>query len=194
MPTLPSISRRLSAIFKPGLREGSDGKMSPNNPLADSLSAKVIPSQPADTDLRNSARIDVLRPSQHPLCTVERLSIPVGREFVRGFLHLPSGYSRDIVRRVAAAAILCSGAGGGVAGPSGSYVSIGDKLATLHQGVPVLRVDYRYAANTKPCSEDVIAAMDYLESAYSINKFVLVGWSFGGAPVFTVAAKEKGKG
>jgi hypothetical protein len=167
--------------------------MSPDKPLADSSSAKIIPSQPADTDLRHATHFDALTPSQEPRCTVERLSMPVGREFVRGFLHLPSGYSRDNVDRVAAAAILCSGAHGGVAGPSGSYISIGDKLATLHQGVPVLRVDYRYAADTKPCSEDVIAAMDYLENEYSIAKFVLVGWSFGGAPVFTVAAKEKGK-
>lgn len=168
--------------------------MSPNKALVDSSSAKTNPSQPADTDLRHTPHVDVLRSSQEPLCTVERLSIPVRREFVRGFLHLPSGYSRDNVDRVAAAAILCSGAGGGVAGPSGSYISIGDKLATLHHGVPVLRVDYRYAADLKPCSEDVIAAMDYLEKVYSITKFVLVGWSFGGAPVFTVAAREKGKG
>jgi len=79
-----------------------------------------------------------------------------------------------------------------VAGPSGSYIAIGDKLASLNHGVPVLRVDYRYAADIKPCSEDVVAAMEYLESTYSISKFVLVGWSFGGAPVFTVAANEKG--
>lgn len=110
-----------------------------------------------------------------------------------GFLHLPSGYSRDSLDRIAAAVIICSGAGGGVAGPSGLYVSMGDKLASLRHGVPVLRVNYRYAAQTKPCSEDVIAAMNYLEKTYSITRFVLVGWSFGGAPVFTVAASEKGR-
>lgn len=159
----------------------------------ESSSVNPVPSQTTDADLRHTAHFNSLEPSQQPLCTVERLSIPVGREFFRGFLHLPASYSAENVERVAAAAILCSGAHGGVAGPSGSYIAIGDKLATLKHGVPVLRVDYRYPADTKPCSEDVVAAMDYLENTYSINKFVLVGWSFGGAPVFTVAANEKGK-
>ncbi|KAL1967190.1 hypothetical protein VTN77DRAFT_3481 [Rasamsonia byssochlamydoides] len=32
--------------------------------------------------------------------------------------------------------------------------------------------------------------MDYLAEQYSSSKFVLVGWSFGGSPCFTVAANE----
>jgi dienelactone hydrolase len=32
--------------------------------------------------------------------------------------------------------------------------------------------------------------MDYLAEQYASTKFVLVGWSFGGSPCFTVAAKE----
>jgi uncharacterized alpha/beta hydrolase family protein len=30
---------------------------------------------------------------------------------------------------------------------------------------------------------DVLTAMSELEESYQIKKFVLVGWSFGGAPV-----------
>lgn len=33
--------------------------------------------------------------------------------------------------------------------------------------------------------------MDYLRDHFQAQHFVLVGWSFGGAPCFTVAAKEK---
>jgi dipeptidyl aminopeptidase/acylaminoacyl peptidase len=53
-----------------------------------------------------------------------------------------------------------------------------------------LRLDYREPAQTTYCSTDVIAALDYLAEKYRSSKFVLVGWSFGGSPCFTVAAKE----
>lgn len=33
--------------------------------------------------------------------------------------------------------------------------------------------------------------MSYLEGAYGLNRFVLVGWSFGGAPVFTVGGSDE---
>ena len=32
--------------------------------------------------------------------------------------------------------------------------------------------------------------MSHLESTYGLNRFVLVGWSFGGAPVFTTAGQD----
>ncbi|KEF54895.1 uncharacterized protein A1O9_09338 [Exophiala aquamarina CBS 119918] len=191
MPKFKLIGRRLSAIVKPRLEQGSTVVIIPAKAPTESSFINAVSSQPPNADLCYTAHFNALEPSQQPLYTVERLSIPVSREFVRGFLHLPPSYSAQNAERVAAAAILCSGAGGGVAGPCGSYITIGDKLATLNHGVPVLRVDYRYPADTKPCSEDVVAAMDYLENTYSISKFVLVGWSFGGAPVFTVAANEK---
>jgi hypothetical protein len=41
------------------------------------------------------------------------------------------------------AAILLSGAGRGVLGPSSMYLSLADKLASLSQPVPALRLDYR---------------------------------------------------
>jgi len=35
--------------------------------------------------------------------------------------------------------------------------------------------------------------MDYLSDRFSSRRFVLVGWSFGGAPAFTVAAENRSK-
>ena len=88
------------------------------------------------------------------------------------------------------AAILLSGAGGGVVGPSGIYLPIADKLALLNKGIPVMRLDYRVPAQNRYCVTDVKAAMDYLQNEYSVSRFVLTGWSFGGAPVFTVGGKD----
>ena len=77
-------------------------------------------------------------------------------------------------------------------GPSAMYISMGDKLASPSNGhgIPVLRLDFRYPARNRYCVADTIAAMDYLEQRFAISRFVLVGWSFGGAPVFSAAAKE----
>jgi len=83
-----------------------------------------------------------------------------------------------------------SGASGGVAGPSSIYISIGDKMASLRRGIPVLRMDYRYPARNKYCVADVVAAMDFLQRTLGVSRFVLVGWSFGGAPVMTVGGQD----
>ncbi|CAI4214158.1 unnamed protein product [Parascedosporium putredinis] len=40
------------------------------------------------------------------------------------------------------------------------------------------------------CVEDVRAAMAFLRDMYGIERFILVGWSFGGAPVFTVSGAD----
>lgn len=105
---------------------------------------------------------------------------------VPAFLHLPENYQNQ----QSTAAILLSGAGGGVVGPSGIYLSMADKLASLENGLPVLRMDYRIPARNKYCVADVLAAMDYISAQYSVSRFVLVGWSFGGAPVFTVGGQD----
>ncbi|RAL15904.1 uncharacterized protein BO97DRAFT_403120 [Aspergillus homomorphus CBS 101889] len=102
-------------------------------------------------------------------------------------LHQPRNYNAREVH--GAAVILISGAGGGVSGPSGIYPSLADKLTTL-LSIPVIRLDYREPARTQYCTADVIAAMDYLGQQYQSRRFVVVGWSFGGSPCFTVAAKE----
>jgi len=78
-----------------------------------------------------------------------------------------------------------------VLGPSSIYPSIADKLASLPNGIPVLRLDYRYPGMNKYCVADVQAALKYLETRYAISRFVLVGWSFSGAPVFTLGGSDK---
>ncbi|KAL4978171.1 Alpha/Beta hydrolase protein [Aspergillus desertorum] len=102
-------------------------------------------------------------------------------------LHSPRNYDPAKARN--AAVILISGAGGGVSGPSGIYPSLADKLAIL-LGIPVMRLDYRVPARTEYCVPDVAAAMDHLHDHHGSSRFVVVGWSFGGAPCFTIAAQE----
>jgi pimeloyl-ACP methyl ester carboxylesterase len=121
--------------------------------------------------------------------SVQALTIKVNDDHdgtVPGFLHIPAATSPP----KGFAVILLSGAGGGVVGPSSIYLSIASKLSSLRTAIPVLRLDYRYPARNNYCVRDVIAAMDYLESKYAISKFILVGWSFGGAPVFTVGGTD----
>jgi hypothetical protein len=131
----------------------------------------------------------ILNPGNRKPRDIKSLTIKVNDDpdgAVPGFLHLPAPSSM----KPDFAAILLSGAGGGVVGPSSIYLSIADKLSSLNPGIPVMRLDYRYPARNKYCTRDVLAAMDYIESNHSISKFVLVGWSFGGAPVFTVAGMD----
>jgi pimeloyl-ACP methyl ester carboxylesterase len=102
-------------------------------------------------------------------------------------LHEPRSY--NLTEAKGAAVVLVSGAGGGVSGPAGIYLSLGDKIALL-LGIPCIRLDYRKPARTEYCSADIRASFDYLKEHFSSSSFVLVGWSFGGSPCFTVAAQE----
>ena len=133
--------------------------------------------------------------SRH-LCTVKPLDLTVSNpdtvKTVPAFLHVPQNYRREQSEgREKTAAILLSGAGGGVVGPSSIYLSIADKLASPNRGIPVMRLDFRYPARNKYCVLDVLAAMDYLQNGHAVSRFVLVGWSFGGAPVFTVGGQDE---
>ena len=78
-----------------------------------------------------------------------------------------------------------------MAGPSCIYLSLACKLATLGRGIPCLRLDYRYPSTTGPCINDVKAGMAYLRDMSGLDRFVLIGWSFGGAVVFSVAAEDQ---
>jgi len=133
--------------------------------------------------------------SQERTCKLKPLAIKVDDELhgnVSGFLHIPQHYRHTkATAREKTAAILLSGSSGGVLGPSSIYPSIADKLASLPNGILVLRLDYRYPGMNKYCVADVQAAMKYLETRYAISRFVLVGWSFGGAPVFTLGGSDK---
>jgi len=105
---------------------------------------------------------------------------------VPGILHLPA----TDAEKVDGAVILLSGAGGGISGPSGMYPSLALKLSSL-LAIPTLRLDYRYPARTRSCVQVVLSGMQYLTDHLGTNRFVLVGWSFGGAPCFTVGALAK---
>jgi len=135
-------------------------------------------------------------------CSVEAIDINVPSEdtvtdtvkAVSAFLHTPQNHIREQHEGTEkTGAILLSGAGGGVVGPSSIYLSIADKLACLRRGLPVMRLDYRYmySARNDCCVSDVLAAMRYLQNGCAISRFVLVGWSFGSAPVFTVGGQDE---
>ena len=169
-------------------------KMSKPQPQGStSLSSHSRPSTPSKP-AKLSSYTGLAHPPHNPKpAIVKPLTIKVNDGpdgSVPGFLHLPP----DIPASSSApstAAILLSGAGGGIVGPSSIYLSLADKLATLKHPVPSLRLDYRFPARNKYCVRDVLAAVNLLESEYKLSKFVLVGWSFGGAPVFTVGGMDQ---
>lgn len=157
--------------------------------------------------LAHPPHLSRLESASHKHAVVEPLSIDVPDRqdgFVPGFLHLPpdfftsppSHHQHPQHRTTLpphhhrTAAILLSGAGGGVTGPSGIYLSLACKLASLGTGIPALRLDYRYPARTAQCINDAKAGMQYLKDMYGLDRFVLVGWSFGGAVVFSVAGED----
>ncbi|KAJ9212944.1 hypothetical protein DTO166G4_5448 [Paecilomyces variotii] len=115
-----------------------------------------------------------------------RVKDPLDHE-APAILHEPRNYNRQQANE--SAVVLISGAGGGVSGPAGIYPSLADKFSLL-LNIPCIRLDYRQPAREKYCTADVIAAFDYLATHYSSKNFVIVGWSFGGSPCFTVAARE----
>lgn len=128
-------------------------------------------------------------------CRPTNVSIPVESvaEWVEGLLHLPpekASSSTSGLGRVAV--IMFAGIYGGFDGPSGIYEEVGLRLANNSPGIPVLRLDYRYPSILPDCIEDVRSSMTYLEGKYAISKFVLVGWSFGGAVAYTTTALDKG--
>lgn len=139
--------------------------------------------------------IDKLEKISGKVARVEPLSIQVEDDqdgFVAGFIHLPPSFTSRTTMQShhQTAVILLSGAGGGVTGPNSLYLSLACKLAVLGVGIPTLRLDYRYPARNQYCVDDVKAAIEYLGDMYGLTHFVLVGWSFGGAPVFTVGGDD----
>lgn len=153
-------------------------------------------SQPPDITtyigLEQTPRVTRLATKKTHQVKVEPLSIQVidaQDGLVPGFLHMPPDFTLPAPHNHhRTAAVLVSGAGGGVVGPSSIYLSLAAKLAAL--GVPALRLDYRYPARNRYCVADVRAAIGYLQDTYGLDRFVLVGWSFGGAPVFTVGGSD----
>lgn len=164
------------------------------------FSLPTPPTKPTSTPKHNGPKhapaSKSLKKANKRLCTVKVLRIsspkPDSEWFFPAYLHLPKDYRREAdERHEKTAVILMSGASGGVAGPSSIYISMADKIASLRRGIPVLRMDYRYPARNKYCVADVVAAMDFLQRTLGISRFVLVGWSFGGAPVMTVGGQDE---
>lgn len=142
-------------------------------------------------DVVHPPHLNRLKSAAKQQAHVEPLSIQVSDDGTApAFLHLPPSFVRAPTTYHRVAAILLSGAGGGLTGPSGIYLSLACKLATLGEGMPSLRLDYRFPAYNRYCVEDVRAAMAFLRDMYGIERFILVGWSFGGAPVFTVSGAD----
>ncbi|KAJ5887339.1 hypothetical protein N7504_011386 [Penicillium tannophilum] len=129
-------------------------------------------------------------PSTPKLCIANKVNIKVSDphdHYAPAIIHEPpiiyevQSYGQADKRT--SAVVLVSGAGGGVSGPGA------DKIALL-LSIPCIRLDYRIPAETKTCTADIRAAFDHLHEKYGAQKFLVVGWSFGGSPCFTVAAEE----
>jgi dienelactone hydrolase len=69
------------------------------------------------------------------------------------------------------------------------WVSLAHKLARLCN-VPALRLDYREPSSTRYCTEDIRAAVRFLNNRFGVTDIVLACWSFGSAPAFTAASQE----
>lgn len=108
------------------------------------------------------------------------VEIQTSRGAVRAVLHRAEG--------ARGAAVLVSGAGGGVAGPSGVYGDLAERLRA--DGVTSLRLDYREPNDLPECTYDALAALDAL-GRRGVEKAVLVGWSFGGAVVISAGVESE---
>lgn len=165
--------------------------LSTNSPVP----SKPSTPRPRDHPVAAPPRTSSALPIDDPGPIISNLKFPVKDSYggsAHGFLHMPPTSAKVSPVHSRTAAILLSGAGGGVTGPSGMYLSLATKLPSLPQlPIKVLRLDYRYAARTGPCVEDAKAAMTYLGEHFAVDRFVLVGWSFGGAPVFTLAGRDE---
>jgi pimeloyl-ACP methyl ester carboxylesterase len=108
------------------------------------------------------------------------VEIRTPRGAVRGMLHAADG--------ARGTAVLVSGAGGGVVGPSGVYAELSERLRA--DGVTALRLDYRKPNDLPECVYDVLASLDALGRA-GVERAVLVGWSFGGAVVISAGSTSE---
>jgi hypothetical protein len=121
-----------------------------------------------------------------------RITVPVGSygEECAGILQLPANLSIERENRPVAAAVFVAGIFNHLEGPSYIYEAVSHNLETISCRIASLRLNYRHPGKTQPCVEDIQAAMTYLDQNHGISQFVLIGWSFGGAPVFAVAAQD----
>ncbi|KAL9658794.1 hypothetical protein ABK040_005948 [Willaertia magna] len=86
-----------------------------------------------------------------------------------------------------AGVVMIAGAGGGVYGPCGMYEELCNEFCK-NPNIISLRFDQRFPAQLSDGVWDNQAAIKYLVNHYEIEKFVIIGWSFGGAVVLQTAA------
>lgn len=103
--------------------------------------------------------------------------IATPRGAVRGVYHPVEGATSAVV--------MVGGAGGGVAGPSQAYPALAARLQAA--GIAALRLDYRVPATMSECVYDLDAGLDELRRM-GLQRFALLGWSFGGAVVISSGA------
>jgi alpha/beta superfamily hydrolase len=99
-----------------------------------------------------------------------QLAIMTPRGKVTGLYHPAEGATSAVV--------MVGGALGGVAGPSGAYPALAQRLQAAE--IAALRLDYREPEHMNECVYDLDAGVDELRRR-GLKRFALVGWSFGGA-------------
>ena len=104
------------------------------------------------------------------MLTSVRMDIPVPGGMVHAQLHCA-----DAAR---GAAVLVSGARGGLDGPSGIYPELASRLQMA--GIAAVRLNYRSPNRLTECVADVHAAVTAIRR-HGVERAVLIGWSFGGA-------------
>jgi dienelactone hydrolase len=94
----------------------------------------------------------------------------------------------DAIEGARGAIVMVGGAGGGLQGPAGIYGELARRLS--EDNIASIRVDYRIPNNIQECIYDVLAAIAALNH-HGIDRFVLLGWSFGGAIVISAGAASE---
>jgi hypothetical protein len=103
-----------------------------------------------------------------------QIEIATPRGVVRGMYHPAESATGAVV--------MVSGALGGVAGPSGAYPALAKRLQAVE--IAALRLDYREPENMNECVYDLDSGLEELRRR-GVERFALVGWSFGGAVVIS---------
>lgn len=98
------------------------------------------------------------------------MNIEIGRNRLRGIVHVPSNGNR-----FTNCVLMVAGAGGGMFGPSGIYPTLSRKLQK--SGVLALRLDYRRPNHLPMCVDDVGDAIREVSSMYGVERVVVVGTS-----------------
>lgn len=87
------------------------------------------------------------------------------------------------------AVIYIGGVGGGTHGPANIYHPMAEGL--LEAGISSLLIDCRFNSDLAECISDMQACIDHLDKKYHMDRLGLLGWSFGGAVVISVAAEDE---